>query len=268
MGVLDELREGRLVRPDGRTVAWTEWGPPDGVPLLRLPGTPGCRWPVRSETAPWGERGLRVITTERAGFGACVTGASGASAHELCFASRHPGRVRAMTIVAGGAPATVEELEQEISLNREAAELVHTGNLTTLWQRLVEIRRSFVADPLAAIGGVSDGVPEADRAVMSAPSWQLVFTAAVREALRPGPDGWGDETVALLGDWNDVDCSAVRTSLTWWHAPADADATLSAARRLLASIPHAQLRLFGPDDGHLAGFRREGEILDELLTRG
>ena len=35
MGVLEELREHRLRRPDGRTVAWTEWGAPDGVPLLR-----------------------------------------------------------------------------------------------------------------------------------------------------------------------------------------------------------------------------------------
>jgi pimeloyl-ACP methyl ester carboxylesterase len=251
---------------------------------------------VRSDTVPWAERGLRVITTERPGFGAStrlpgrrfaehaddlaavldelglgavyVTGSSGASAHELCFAGRHPGRVRAMTIVAGGAPATIEESEREISLNREAAELVRAGDLATLWERLEEVQRDFVADPLAAIGGVSDGIPAADRAVMSAPSWQLVFTAAVREALRPGPDGWGNETVALLGDWHDVDCSAVRTSLTWWPAPADADATLSAARRLLGRIRHARLRLFGSDEGHLASFHREGDILDELLSRG
>jgi pimeloyl-ACP methyl ester carboxylesterase len=296
VGVLDELRERRLTRPDGRIVAWTEWGPPEGIPLLRLPGTPGCRLSVRSDTTPWAQRGLRVITTERPGLGASsrlpgrgfaehaddlaavldelrleavhVTGASGASAHELCFAGRHPGRVRAMTIVAGGAPATLEESEQEISLNREAAELVRAGDLATLWERLDKVYRDFVADPLAAIGAVSDGVPAADRAVMSAPSWQVVFTAAVREALRPGPDGWGDETVALLGDWADVDCSAVRTSLTWWHSPADADATLSAARRLLARIPHAQLRLFGSGEGHLAGFHREADILDELLARG
>ena len=197
-----------------------------------------------------------------------VTGASGASAHELCFTGRHPSRVRAMTIVAGGAPATAEESEREIPLNREAAELVRAGDLATLRRRLEEVYRGFVADPLAAIGGVSDGVPAADRAVMSASSWQLVFTASVREALRPGADGWGDETVALLGEWNDVDCSAVRTSLTWWHAPADADATLSAARRLLALIPHARLRLFRSDEGHLAAFHREAEILDELLARG
>ena len=294
--VLDELTEHRLTRPDGRTVAWTEWGPPDGLPLLRLPGTPGCRLSVRSDTTPWAERGLRVITTERPGFGAStrlpgrgfaehaddlaavldalgldavhVTGASGASAHELCLAARHPDRVRALTVVAGGAPTTAEESEQEISLNREAAELVRTGDLATLWERLRAVHAQFVADPLAGIVGASDGVPAADRAVMSDPAWQLVFTAAVREALRPGPDGWGDETLALLGDWADVDRSRVRTSLTWWHAPADADAPLPAARRLLAGIPQARLRLFGDDEGHLAAFHREGEILDELLARG
>lgn len=43
--------------------------------------------------------------------------------------------------------------------------------------------------------------------------------------------------MALLGDWSDVDCSKVRTSLTWWHAPADAEAPLPGARRLPTHIP-------------------------------
>jgi pimeloyl-ACP methyl ester carboxylesterase len=251
---------------------------------------------VRSDTTPWVERGLRVITTERPGFGNStrlpgrgfaqhaddlaavlddlgldavhVTGVSGASAHELCFAGRHPERVRAMTVVAGGAPTTAEESLQEISVNREAAELVRAGDIAALWEKLEVVHAHFVADPLAGIAEVSDAVPAKDRMVMSAPDWQLVFTAAVREALRPGPDGWGDETLALLGDWADVDCSTVPTSLTWWHAPSDADAPLSAARRLLGQIPHAELRLFGDDEGHLAAFHREAEILDELLARG
>ena len=261
-----------------------------------MPARTGCRLSVRSDTMPWAERRLRVITTERPGFGAStrlpgrgftehaddlaaildelgldavhVTGVSGASAHELCFAARHPARVRAMTVVAGGAPTTAEESLQEVSLNREAAELVRAGDISTLWEKLEVVHGSFLADPLDGIADVNDGVPASDLAVMSDPTWQLVFAAAVREALGAGPDGWGDETLALLGDWADIDCSAVETSLTWWHAPADADAPLPAARRLLRKIPQAELRLFDDDEGHLAAFRRESDILDELLTRG
>ena len=296
MTVLEELREGRLTRPDGRIVAWTEWGPPDGLPLLRVPGTPGCRFSVRSDTTPWAERGLRVVTTERPGFGAStrlpgrgfaehaddlaavldelgldsvhMTGSSGASPHELCFAGRHPDRVRAMTIVSGGAPTTPEEEERETSLNREGSALFRAGDMDVMRERMREVHAAFVADPLAGMADASDGVPDSDRAVMADPTWQLVFEAAVLEALRPGPDGWLEESLALLGDWSDVDLPAVRASLTWWHAPSDANATLSAARRLLGQVPQAQLRLFGEQEGHMAAFHREGEILDELLARG
>ena len=173
-----------------------------------------------------------------------------------------------MTVVAGGAPTTAEESLPEISLNREAAELVRAGDISTLREKLEVVHDNFLADPLAGTADVNDGVPASDLAVMSDPTWQIVFTATVREALRPGPDGWADETLALLGDWADVDCSTVETSLTWWHAPADADAPLSAARRLLRKIPQAELRLFDDDEGHLAAFHRESGILDELLARG
>ena len=42
---------------DGRTLGWTDWGEADGIPLLRVPGTPGCRWSVRVDRTPWAERG-------------------------------------------------------------------------------------------------------------------------------------------------------------------------------------------------------------------
>lgn len=65
-----DVRDHSMVVADGRVVAWTECGPVDGVPVLRMPGTPGCRWTLRADRSPWTERSLRVITTERPGFGA------------------------------------------------------------------------------------------------------------------------------------------------------------------------------------------------------
>ena len=88
--------------------------------------------------------------------------------------------------------------------------------------------------------------------------------ACRRRAVSPGFDAGQSH----LDTESDIDCSAVETSLTWWHAPADADAPLPAARRLLRKIPQAELRLFDDDEGHLAAFHRESDILDELLTRG
>lgn len=294
--VLQDVRDERLERSDGRTVAWTEWGPADGVPLLRVPGTPGSRYNLRADRTAWAERGLRVLTTERPGYGAStrlpgrgfaepaddlaaildrvgleavhVIGGSGAAPHQLAFAARHPDRVRAMTILVGAAPTTDEEFAREVGLNQAAHAFVQAGDVEGLRGLLLAQRESLLADPLAAIRAVMATAPASDQAVMSDPGWEQTFALSVREALRQGVDGWADEAFALDGDWADVDLSAVRTSLTWWHAASDANAPLSAARRLLERIPHAELRLFGDDEGHMAAYHREPEILDELLARG
>jgi pimeloyl-ACP methyl ester carboxylesterase len=294
--VLEGVREGRTRRPDGRVVAWCEWGPVDGVPLLRVPGTPGSRHSMRADRTPWAERGLRVVTTERPGFGAStrlpgrgfaepaddlaavldaleierahVIGGSGSAPHQLCLAARHPERVVAMSIVVGGAPPTPEEVAREVGINRLAYELITSGDLDGLRALLAENAAALTADPLAAFGAIMAEAPAADRSVMAEPAWQEAFAVGVQEALRQGADGWADESIALLTRWDDVDLAAVRTSLTWWHGAADANAPLSAAERLLAQIPHAELRLFEPHEGHMAGYHREGEILDELLARG
>jgi pimeloyl-ACP methyl ester carboxylesterase len=295
--VLAGVRDFHLTRADGRVVAWSEWGHPDGFPLLRVPGTPGCRFSaLRGDRSPWTDRGLRVITTERPGFGAStrlpgrgflepaddiaailddleleavhMTGASGAAPHELAFAARHPERVRAMTVVAGAAPTTEEDEAEEISVRAEACHLVRTGDLTKLAQLLAELRSEVLRDPLASFRARMDKAPGPDRALMQDPNFQGSLVVGFKEALRLGADGWFDEAVALETKWGELDLTAMRTSLTWWHAGSDANAPLRAAQRLLAKIPHAQLRLFGDDEGHLAGYRREGEILDELLARG
>ena len=293
--LLDGLREGRLQRPDGRTVAWSEWGPTDGLPVLRVPGTPGCRYSLRADLSPWRKRNLRMITTERPGFGASsrlpgrgfaevaddlaavldqlqldsvhVTGGSGSAPHELALAARHPARVRAMTIVVGAAPTTEEEEEKEVGLNREGRKLLRAGDVAGYRALLADARHALLADPISAFQQAMDNAPEADLVVMADPAWQESMKLSVVEALRPGVDGWVDEGLAISGDWNDVDLAAVRTSLTWWHAGSDANAPLSAARRLLERIPQVQLHLFGASEGHMAAFHREGEILDELLSR-
>ncbi len=287
------VTDHRLTRPDGRVVAWTEAGVVGGRAILRVPGTPGSRFSLRADPTPWLDRGLRVITTERPGFGAStrlegrrfaehaddtaaildaigidalpVYGASGASPHILALAARHPDRVTAATIMVGSAPLNAAEAADQIDLNAHEYELYHAGNLAEIWRITQEVRDKLLADPLAAFRSIMATAPAADRAILGDPAWQRGFVMGVTEALRPSAGGWFDEGIADLGPW-DFDLDAVQADVTWWHSDGDRNAPLSAARRLVALLPHARLHVW-QDAGHLTTYLREPEVLDELLAR-
>lgn len=173
-----------------------------------------------------------------------------------------------MTVLVGAAPLTDDEAEQLIGVNAAGYRLVKSGDIEGLRRLLAPIRTASLEDPTTAFRTVMERAPAADRAIMSDPKWQEAHAVATREALRQGLDGWIDEAVALLSPWDDVELSAVQTSVRWWHAPKDANAPLSAAVRVIDALPDAHLVRFGDDEGHLAAYHREGEILDELLARG
>jgi pimeloyl-ACP methyl ester carboxylesterase len=62
------LRDAAVTLPDGRRLAYTEWGLPDGPPVLGFHGTPGSRlWcPDEDATAALG---VRLILPDRPGIG-------------------------------------------------------------------------------------------------------------------------------------------------------------------------------------------------------
>ena len=287
-----DVEDRSAVMPDGRTVAWTAWGEPTGTPLLRIPGTPGCRYNVRADRAPWRERGLYALTTERPGYGAStrlpgrrfsehsddlarlldlegidrtfVTGGSGAGPHILSFLSRHPDRVRAATVTAGAAPLREQDVEAMIDLNQESHRLAQARDVDGL---LALLQTHHSDDPLASIREAMAAAPPDDLAIMDDPAWQQAFVRSDKEALGGGLDGWLDECLALTNDWSEIDLAAVTPSVTWWHTRADRNAPFEAAKALVDQLPNAQFIVW-EDGGHFAAYRREGEVLDELLGRG
>jgi pimeloyl-ACP methyl ester carboxylesterase len=291
----DQVYERSATVRDGRAVAWTEWGPTHPVPVLRVPGTPGSRWTIRGDRSPWAERQLRVLTTERPGYGAStrlpgrgfaehaddlaeildaasidrtfVIGGSGAAPHILAFLAQHPDRVRAATIQAGAAPLHPDEVGEMIPLNQQSYQLGRANDRTALTELLIPLRAAVLADPLAGFRSTMAEAPPEDHEVMNDPVWQRAFVRAITESLAPGVDGWADESLAITRDWDDIDLAAVTPSVTWWHTEADHNAPVGSARRLVAQLPNARFNLW-PDGGHFAAYHREREVLDELLSRG
>ena len=290
----NDIREGRLVRPDRRTVGWTESGVPDGRPMLRVPGTPGSRYTLPADRSLWFERGLRVVTVERPGFGVStrlpgrgfaehaddlaavldrlgierltVYGGSGAAPHVLALAARHPERVAAVTILDGAAPMTDDELDSQVEANVIADRLARARDVESLRTFLEAERTALLADPIAAFHAIMAGAPAEDHALIDEPDWLAGSGRGFLEALAPGVDGWLDEMLALDGDWADIDLEAVTASVTWWHSEIDRNTPFPSAQRLVARLPNARFVVLD-GDGHLAGYRQEAEILDELLAR-
>lgn len=291
---VQDLREARLTRPDGRIVAWTDSGVADGRPLLRIPGTPGSRHAVRVDQTQWFDRGLRMITTERPGFGASTRqigrgfldhaddlaavldrlgidrvpalAGSGGAPYLLALAARHPERVAAATIVVGAAPIVDEEAVAMIGLNAEGYRLARERDRAGMTALLEPIRGDLLADPLASFRETMATAPPSDQAIMNDPTWQRFLVRGVVEALRSGVEGWIDEAMLMFSGWDELDVAQVRASLTWWHGDHDRNSPLAAVRRLVERVPHARLVVW-PDAGHLTAYLREGEILDELLAR-
>ncbi len=171
----------------------------------------------------------------------------------------------AATILVGAAPLEPDEAAQMIDLNALEYRLIHEGRYDEVWRITAEMREQILADPLAGFRAAMASSTDADRAIIEDPEWQRGFLASAVEALRQGPGGWYDEGLAIEGPWG-IDFGSIETDITWWHSDGDRNAPLSAARRVVAALPNARLRVWDAA-GHLTPYRHEPEILDELLTR-
>ena len=286
------MSEGRLTLRDGRTLAWCEYGPLDGRPVLRFQGMPGSRNSRHPDEESYARLGTRVIVADRPGYGASsrlegrgvsvvtddaaqlldhleldvvrVIGASGGGPHALAFAALQAERVLAVTVVVGLAPIDEEEAAALVGLNRAGWYASRVG-WDAMYELLAPVSEDLLRDPLAGFRAVMDTAPPTDKAIMEDPAWQRMMIEDITEALRPGAEGWADESMAVMGPW-DFDASRVNRSVVWWHGKDDANAPISATRRLVENMPDVDLRVW-TDAGHLESYRRHDEILDELVGR-
>jgi pimeloyl-ACP methyl ester carboxylesterase len=195
-----------------------------------------------------------------------VIGASGAAPHILALCARHPDRVEAATITVGTAPLEDHEIDQMIGLNAMVHRMLMAGDRVGVTALSAHGRALMLLDPLVGFRVMMETAPPADQEIMNDPDWQAAFVVALSEALRPEVDGWLGETEAVVLRGDDIDLDAVACTITWWHGTEDRNAPLSAARRLVDQLPDARLVVLD-DGGHFTAYRKEGEILDELLVR-
>lgn len=275
-----------------RQVAYERWGELDGQPMFFLHGTPGCRLNRHPDATLWPNLGLHVITIDRPGYGEStalpgrrvshaasdvaavadalglgrflVLGGSGGGPHALACAAELGHRVLACAAVASAAPILPDEVEALIGLNRKSFRILAEHGRPGMVEFLGPLRDAFLADPVGALEAQLADAPAADIQWNQREDVRRVRREAILEALRPGVQGWVDDSVSIFGDdWN-IDLGRVICPVRFWHSDDDKNGPLAAIKRLVDAVPGATLTVWS-GEGHSAPARNMEQILGDLL---
>lgn len=288
-----------LVRlPDGRQLAYAEWGDPDGRPILSLHGTPGCRLARHPDEDLVRRTGARVITYDRPGYGEsdrhrgrrvvdcvadvaalmdalgiekfAVTGGSGGGPHSLAVGTCLPHRVIRCACVVGVAP--YDAMGEAFFDGMDPENVTEFGWALAGEERLHEelvpyndmLLARVAADPASALENFD--LPEADRAILARQDIARVMREWVPEHSRHGVWGWVDDDLAMSSPWGFDPAGITVPTALWWGAN---DVLVPAAHGewLARAIPNARTRV-NDSGGHLADPDRELVLLYRWLLDG
>ena len=282
--------------PDGRRLDLRVSGPVDGFPLVFHHGTPGAATPVRALERAAHERGLRLVTTSRPGYGdstrqpgravvdvaadtaavlaaigaerCLIAGWSGGGPHALACGARL-GAAAAVLVIAGVAPHEAEGLDWMAGMGEENivefSAAVHGEDelrsyLLQEREQLKDITAADVASSLETL------LPDVDRAVLTG-EFAEDMAASFREAVRVGAEGWLDDDLAFASPWG-FGLDEISVPVMIWQGSADLMVPFSHGQWLASHLPAASAHL-QQGEGHLSvGLGALDRMLDELVAAG
>jgi pimeloyl-ACP methyl ester carboxylesterase len=281
--------------PDERILDVSIDGPEDAVPLLFHNGTPSSRQLYDPFVEAASQRGLRMVSFSRAGYGNSTRnpgrsvadvvhdvaaildqlgahrystlGWSGGGPHALACAALLPDRLIGAATVGCLAPYEAKGLNWMAGMGRENVESFRaalTGDtaLRTFLERAASWAANATPDQIAA--SLGDLVSDADRSAISGES--AAWLADVfRESVRNGIWGWYDDEVAFVRPWG-FHVRNINVPVAIWQGAQDRTTPFAHGEWLASHIPGVHPHLL-PNHGHLSlGVNSFGLLLDDLLT--
>jgi pimeloyl-ACP methyl ester carboxylesterase len=285
----DDATDHELQLADGRRMTWSEFGAPDGAPVLSCHGGLLCRFDVEPCTAELAAAGLRVISPDRPGIGrserapghstadwvddarqlldalgldrVAVTGWSLGGQYAAAVAARLPDRISRLALIAACPPLDDHDRFAELNpMDRRLARLSRRS------APVARVAFSFMArlgrrSPLRLAHFEAKHSPPSDAAVIDAHGEWL--GAAMGEGARDGA-GMVDEYRAFVGPWGfTLDDITVPTSVH--QGTADTLVPPKWADELVAGIAGATLTTYD-GEGHMVGIARRAEITGALVN--
>ena len=265
---------------DGRALEIELSGPDDGPVLLFCHGTPGASAQLGVHAREAAERGMRLVTWSRPGYGAStrragrtvaddvddaaavldqlgadtclVAGWSGGGPHALAAGALLGDRVRGVLCIAGVAPYDADGLDFLAGMGEdnieEFGEALKGEAPLRAW--LDNVRPEVVnvsADEVAA--SLDSLLPPVDEAALTG-ELAAYLASGFRQAVSVSMDGWLDDDLAFTRPWG-FDLGAITVPTYLWQGSEDLMVPLAHGQWLAERIPGVVARL-EPGEGHLS----------------
>lgn len=265
-----------LTLPEGRRLAYAEYGDPNGHPVLYFHGAPSSRLePLLLGNEAISQRGLRVIAPDRPGVGQSdfqpnrgfsdwvndvvfladtlglnkfsVLGASGGCGYIAACAEKIPERLHAAVIVSGA---------WRIDLNEDVPMMGRIfwklGKYFPALQQVMikSMGQSLKGNPEKLLATLKQQFPPADYAVLEQPGRLKPFCDMTIEAMREGAKGTAYDVQRYSHDW-DFSLDEIQMPLIVFHGEQDRNVPIAPVKRLVTSLPTAKFISY-PNEGHFS----------------
>lgn len=285
--------ETRTVRVgEGRELCLELAGDPRGVPILIHNGTPNSRHLYGPWIADAVEKGIRLISYDRPGYGGSsvhpghtvasgandvravaqvlgldrlgIWGISGGGPYAVASAALLSDLAVAVGVVASLAPYGIADFDYFDGMGERNAE-----DIKLFFSDREAARRKGYEDWEEFVAATPEQLAEGMKSLLS-PVDAKVFSGELAEwlagsahdGLAPGDQGWWDDAISHLTDWG-FDFGEITVPVKVWHGRQDRFIPVQHGQWLAANIPNAQVEITG--DGHLSLLTRISEIHDWIL---
>ncbi len=275
---------------DGRTLAYAEYGAPEGRPVFYFHGLSGSRLePAILDGDRFTAAGLRLIACDRPGMGRsdfqpgrgfcqwpadvvefagslgldafALLGISGGGGYISACARLIPERLTAAVIVSGvglmNAPETRASIPAQGRLVWELA--ARSPRLTGVLLQLT--KPDVQADPAKIRQRVLQSMSPVEAAVFDQPGRLQAFIASGTESMRQGVKGIAWDTHVIARSW-DFRLEEIRFPVRLFHGEDDRSVPVAVARQVAAAIPGCRATFY-PGEGH---FSTVVNHLDEIIA--
>jgi len=280
------LPDTTMTLPDGRTLAYTQLGAPDGPLIVYFHGAPTSRLDLVAMSDAFTALDVCVVSPDRPGYGNstpqpgrqlhdwpadvvaladqlkrprfAVIGISSGSLYAIVTAAALPDRVAAGAVVGGVTDFSWPHAWPGFFENEAA--LMRIGD---------ELEAKAWCDERYGVDGsrFAASFPDlaaADNALLADQAAADGFAATIHEAFRQGTSGYAQDITVQGRRWQ-FDPGGIRVPIRILHGESDTLVPVDHARHNAELIPYSTLELL-PDEGHISMLAQLPGIAGDLAA--